>query len=251
MPDGHVAAADPIAAIVGLPHRVVVALAEVVEAYLRASQYSAAKNAYAAMGHQAFALSHDEIVTLVNDLGVDARASAHVANAWATARDIPHPILEFETAAVAGDSVGAMMAYRRRGKSAWGRLLSIREGPEIGGMCMGYWAKENNPILWRHRTRNELKIALGRGNANLVNTAVRWSKAEFLRRCILEDAAKLIRKSLAMEPEAFWRAAKYGDAALVAKLGKIPSPLRRQMRRAGMQVAPRQGPPPPEQMELF
>jgi hypothetical protein len=242
---------DPVTAIAELPIRVVVALAEVVDTYLHDGRYAAAKTAYTALKHQIFALSHEEVVATINRLGLDARASAHIASSWATARAMSHPELEFETAGVAGDSVGAMMAYRRRGKSAWGKLLAIREGPEVGGMCMGYWVKENNPILWRHRTRNEMKIALGRGNAGLVNTAVRCSKQDFLRRCLLRQAAGLIRERLAMEPEAFWRSAKYGDADLVAKVGKIPSPLRRQMRRSGMAVAPRQGPPPPEQLSLF
>jgi len=242
---------DPVASIVELPTRVVVALAQVVETSLERGRYVAAKTAYAALQGQIFAMPHDEVVRLINCLGLKNRASAHLASSWAAARKLETPVLDFETAGVTGDSVGAMMAYRRRGKSAWGSLLSIREGEPVSGMCLAYWVKESNPILWWHRTRNEMKIALGPGNANLVNTAVKWSKADFLGRCTLEKAEPLIRERLGMTPEQFWKTAKLGDKSLVKKLGKIPSPLRNRMRRNGMQVAARQGPPPLEQLSLF
>lgn len=187
-------------------------------------------------------LPHDVMVSLVNEAGLVTAAAACIARAWVLERGFSEVVLEFDSAVCCGSHPGEVLAYRST-KKTWGRLVAVRDmsGSRVAAsgearMRMWFALKENNPIRIKQQTRNELKVALGRGHSFLVGDALRGSKQAFLDGLSSADSDHIL-SSTQLAPDAFWRAVKNGDAVVSARLGLIPSRDRECMRKRGMYVS--------------
>lgn len=211
-----------------------------IDAFLKFGAYSKAKELYADLKAMISDMPHDDIVAIVNKIGVTHTSAGWAVKAWCDNHGIKSSIIEFETAGCIA-SPGETLNYRRS-KKTWGNLASISDDDlaadraKLGGeasLRMHFWLKDNNPIRLKQTTRNELKIILG---SKAVSSAMRSKKSEFIEEVGKYEAAR-IERITGMPIGNIWSAIRNGDKALVDRLGRIPSSNREQMRRRGMFVA--------------
>jgi hypothetical protein len=214
-----------------------------VEFVLRRGWVDLAVEGYGILVQLMVGWEHDEMVALVNNLGVVDPRSSLIAKAWCQFHGVTSPIVEFETAFCWGENVGEVFSFRR-GKKTWGAMVGVTSGSGPApvtdarrngdaGLRMYFSMKSNNPIRLRQATRNELKLWLG---TKAVAEAMRLKRGEFVASFSRFDAARLERVT-GLPLERIWSAIKNGDAELVVRLGMIPNPKREQMARKGMNVA--------------
>lgn len=221
-----------------------------INAQLGMGKYNTAKLLYADLKFLIKELTHDEIVTFVNQIGVTHESAGWLAKGWCENNGINNSVIEFETAGCIA-SPGETFHYRRS-KKTWGNLVSIKndefagERTKSGGedaLRMKFWLNENNPIRLKQTTRNELKIILG---SKVVAEAMRSKKKEFIKEIGKHDAAR-VERITGLPIGDIWSAIKNGNKSLVEHLGRMPSSNREQMRRRGMFVSDA----PHPQMDLF
>ena len=212
---------------------------ELIDAHLRFGNYNAAKVLYADLKWFIEEIPHDEMVALVNSMGVTHPSAGWLAKAWCENHGIKSADIEFETAGCIAPP-GDTLCYRRS-KKTWGNLVSISndlyaaERAQSGGeesLRLHFYLKENNPIRQKQTTRNEVKAHFG---SKFVNDAMSTNKAEFIKD-IGQQEADMVERFTGMPIGKVWSAVRNGSKELVEHLSRIPSTKRDQMRRRGMYV---------------
>jgi len=188
-------------------------------------------------------LPHDDMVEIVNGVGVVGSVAALIVRAWSASHGLSRVVVEFATAVCGGAHTGEIFAYRVS-KKTWGDLVAVREdsvqrSPIVDGdgvLRLWFSLNENNPLRLKQQTRNELKAVLGRDHRGLVDESLRSSKGVFLDR-LTPCQSDIIFRLTQLAPGDFWRVVKNGDADVASRLGRIPSADRERMRKRGMYVS--------------
>jgi len=230
----------------------IVHISGLIHAHVSFGQFGTAKIIYKELLFYVEELSHDDMVSLINKVGVTDHRAGWIGKAWCESHHIKHATLEFHTASCTVDSIGQAFEYRR-GKKTWGDLVGITEyqwqdpatlrqiTEDI--LRINFSLKENNPIRLKQTTRNEVKLLIG---SKLVNSAMASKKGEFVSEVGPYEAAR-IQRVTGLPIGQLWSAIKKGDQNLVDRLSLIPNSKREQMRKRGMFVAPHYEP----QLTLF
>lgn len=147
-----------------------------------------------------------------NESIVEFRGDPRWAPIWKEQNIIDRPPMrvEFEHAVVFG-TFGEALSMRR-GKSGWGRLLSIeplRPDDVLHPTRIVYQLKATNKMRQRWEFRDTFRNVLGK-DRRLVTLAMQLKKRDFLERLTGEDV-RIIQRKLDLEPGAFWRAVRKGD----------------------------------------
>ena len=228
----------------------ILTLGKMIHAHLRFGNYTAAKELYADLRLLIEEMSHDEMVTMVNDFGVTHPSAGWLAKGWCDNNGIKNVIVEFETAGCIA-TPGEILNYRRS-KKTWGNLVSISNDDQAAvrasfrgenALRMQFWLKASNPIRLKQTTRNELKLLLG---PSAVSSAMRNRKGEFIQEICKHEAAR-IEHITGYTIGEIWSAIRNGSNDLVERLSHIPSRKREDMRKRGMFVSDS----PHPQLDLF
>ena len=178
--------------------------------------------------------SLSEMLVMVREEQITSHSTAWLLKAWCRAKEIDHPVWEFETA-YAFCGAGEMRNYRLT-KKTWGHLINIFDdkehdtrtfGPGDGHLRIFHIMKSNSPIRLRMTTRNELKCFLGNG---VVELAMRWKQADFLRFITPADQARAERIT-GYPIKKLWTSIRNGDEELLKKLGEFHNAKREAMRK--------------------
>lgn len=218
----------------------IIAAGNLIHAHLSFGNCTTAKTVYADLEWFMEEVSHEEMVTLVNKVGVISKSAGWIVKAWCENSSIKDSIIEFETATCIA-SPGETTHYRLT-KKTWGDLVSITVDdlaaervaqPGEEALRMKFTLKDGNPIRIKQTTRNELKLILG---SAAVNMAMRSKKNDFIAD-LGNFESRRVERITGLPISKIWSSIKSGNQGLIDRLGQIPNTKREQMRKRGMFVA--------------
>jgi hypothetical protein len=122
-------------------------------------------------------------------------------------RQSPIVRAEFEHATVIGHPGEALAIGLRKNWGAFRGFRPLRVDDPVDPFYVLYLFKDSSPYNRRVTQRKAMKRRLPKDLRRWVNEAYRRPRRDFLAR-LPEDAAVAIRRSLGLDPVAFWRAAR-------------------------------------------